>query len=90
VGISNPKDLLFFGALFPQFIDTEEPLLGQVGMLSATWCLVAFGIMNDYAAIGARIARSVDAFNDQEILSGGRIGLGEARRYLSVSARRTA
>lgn len=69
VGISNPKDLLFFGALFPQFIDTKAPLLGQVAILGATWCVVAFAIMSVYAAIGAKVAGSVDAINARGIFN---------------------
>lgn len=46
VGISNPKDLLFFGALFPQFIRPDAPLFRQLAILSATWLVVAFVIMS--------------------------------------------
>jgi homoserine/homoserine lactone efflux protein len=33
VSLTNPKAILFFGALFPQFIHTTEPLLPQFAML---------------------------------------------------------
>lgn len=69
VGLSNPKDLLFFGALFPQFIVTTEPMLGQVVILSMTWCVVAFVVMAGYAAIGARVAKNVDALNARGIFN---------------------
>lgn len=69
VGISNPKDLLFFGALFPQFIDPNVPLLGQAALLGATWCIVAFAVMSIYAAVGAKLARRVDALNARGLLN---------------------
>ena len=69
VGISNPKDLLFFGALFPQFLDTKASLIGQVAILGATWCIVAFAVMSVYAAVGAKLARSVDSFNARGIFN---------------------
>ncbi len=69
VGISNPKDLLFFGALFPQFVDTNAPLFSQTAILSATWCVVAFAVMSLYAAIGAKLGKSVDALNAQGVFN---------------------
>ena len=53
VGVSNPKDLLFFGALFPQFITTTSPIMVQLAILTMTWCIVARVVMAGYAAIGA-------------------------------------
>ena len=52
VGVSNPKDLLFFSALFPQFLDTAAPLPPQLGVLALTWIGVESGVMFGYAAFG--------------------------------------
>jgi len=52
VGIANPKDLLFFGALFPQFIDAGWPLLPQIGILAGTWLTVECAAMSAYAVFG--------------------------------------
>jgi len=59
VGLSNPKDLLFFGALFPQFITTTLPIKTQVVILTMTWCTVALAVMAAYAALGAGMAKKV-------------------------------
>jgi len=56
VGIGNPKDLLFFGALFPQFLDASRPMLPQGVILATTWLAVDGLAMASYAAIGARLA----------------------------------
>lgn len=45
VSLTNPKVLLFLGALFPQFVSTAHPLLPQVVLLAITF-LVIVGIMD--------------------------------------------
>lgn len=57
VGIGNPKDLLFFGSLFPQFIDPSHPLAGQLLLLAVTWLVVDGAVMSGYAKGGSAIAR---------------------------------
>ncbi|MBZ5488089.1 LysE family transporter [Halomonas aquamarina] len=57
VGISNPKDLLFFAALFPNFIDVSQPQLMQFMILALTWLLIDFTLMSTYAGLGASISR---------------------------------
>ena len=37
---ANPKAVVFFAALFPQFIDPQKPVLGQILVLGATYILV--------------------------------------------------
>ncbi|MEH6473120.1 MAG: LysE family translocator [Halopseudomonas sp.] len=44
VAISNPKVILFFMAFLPQFIDTQQPLLGQFLILASTFALVEFAV----------------------------------------------
>lgn len=65
VGIGNPKDLLFFGSLFPQFIDPTRPIAGQLAVLGATWLVIDGLVMVGYAKGGAAIVAR---------LKGGRIG----------------
>lgn len=57
VGIGNPKDLLFFGALFPQFLDPQRPIGPQLGLLFVTWVVVDAAAMSAYAALGRGLAR---------------------------------
>lgn len=40
VGISNPKAIIFFTALFPQFIDPTNPFLPQMLTLAATFTAI--------------------------------------------------
>lgn len=59
VGIGNPKDLLFFGSLFPQFIDPGRPIAQQLALLAGTWLVVDFAIMSGYARCGATVAARI-------------------------------
>lgn len=55
VGIGNPKDLLFFSALFPQFMDASAPIALQMLILGATWTVLDGAIMFTYALCGAQV-----------------------------------
>ncbi|WP_353979528.1 LysE family transporter [Salinicola endophyticus] len=57
VGISNPKDLLFFGALFPNFIDLSQPQWSQFAILALTWLVVDLATMTTYASVGSSVSR---------------------------------
>ncbi|GIU06159.1 LysE family translocator [Shewanella glacialipiscicola] len=63
VGISNPKDLLFFAALFPQFIDLSAPQLPQLTILALTWAVVDFGFVMFYACMANVLAPSLKTSN---------------------------
>lgn len=52
LGLSNPKALVFFTALFPQFIQTDQALLPQFLILTATSLLNAFLFTFAYALAG--------------------------------------
>jgi len=54
VGASNPKALLFFGALFPQFIDPSAPQLGQFLILGVTFIFFELFWLSIYALTAAR------------------------------------
>lgn len=51
---TNPKPILFFTALFPQFIDAQTPLLPQFFVLTGIFMALSFSALIGYAAIGAR------------------------------------
>ncbi|WP_394204227.1 LysE family translocator [Shewanella waksmanii] len=63
VGISNPKDLLFFGALFPQFIDISAPQGPQLAILAITWAVVDFSFVMLYASMANVLAPSLKTSN---------------------------
>ncbi len=59
VGISNPKDILFFTALLPSFINNspsqEASQLAQYLALTGTWFVVDVSGMFIYASLGCKI-----------------------------------
>lgn len=69
VGVSNPKDLLFFAALFPQFMNMEGDPFFQLAVLSATWLLVAASVTFCYAAMGSRLATALGRFGPKNLFN---------------------
>jgi threonine/homoserine/homoserine lactone efflux protein len=61
VGASNPKALLFFGALFPQFIDSSAPQAPQFLVLGATFVFFELFWLSIYALTAARARRWLQA-----------------------------
>lgn len=57
VGASNPKALLFFGALFPQFIEPSAPQLSQFLILGVTFIFFELFWLSVYAITAARARR---------------------------------
>jgi len=55
-GISNPKDLLFFTALFPAFLSSAGSLAAQLSILMITWLLVDYAIKVIYLFVGKKIS----------------------------------
>ncbi len=54
VGASNPKALLFFGALFPQFIDPSAPRASQFLILGLTFVFFELFWLSTYSLTAAR------------------------------------
>ena len=55
VNITNPKGIIFFAAIFPQFIDVARPQLVQYAILGATTLVTDLAIMIGYIALAARV-----------------------------------
>lgn len=57
VALTNPKAILFFSALFPQFLTTDAPVFGQFAILTATFAACAMLAHAFYASL-ARLLKS--------------------------------
>lgn len=55
VTAGNPKAIIFFTAVFPQFIDPNAAYATQFGMLMGTGGIIAFGCFMIYAIGGQKI-----------------------------------
>jgi homoserine/homoserine lactone efflux protein len=57
VNITNPKGIIFFVAILPQFIDVDRPQAMQYTILAATTFAVDLVIMAGYTALAAKVLR---------------------------------
>jgi threonine/homoserine/homoserine lactone efflux protein len=53
VAVTNPKALLFFGALFPQFISNELPFAQQILVMLVTVLFASFTALMSYGFIAS-------------------------------------
>ena len=69
LGISNPKDILFFVAFLPQFMTQESPLLMQLLIMSVSWCVLdllsklGYGLAAKVLAPALKKQRNIRRFN---------------------------
>jgi homoserine/homoserine lactone efflux protein len=54
--MANPFAVVFFGALFPQFIDPSLPIFSQLLLLGSTYVVVDGAILMLWGALGVRTA----------------------------------
>ena len=54
VQMSNPKALVFFSALLPQFIDPRGAVATQIAILAMTSVVIEFGVLSGYGMAAGR------------------------------------
>lgn len=57
VAMSNPKAILFFTALFPQFLDTQRALLPQFSIMVGTFMALSFVTLMTYGTLAKHLTR---------------------------------
>ena len=57
VQAANPKTILFFGALLPQFVDPAGDIVMQMLVLGATSVAVEFVVLAAYGGLAGRLRR---------------------------------
>lgn len=57
VGATNPKAIVFFTALFPQFIDMSKPLLTQYFILVSTFAVFELWWLTLYSYFGSKSSK---------------------------------
>lgn len=55
VGLSNPKDILFFLAFLPSFIVNEQPFIAQSMIFLAIWLVIDMCVMVSYAGVAQKL-----------------------------------
>ncbi|WP_059121613.1 LysE family translocator [Vibrio sp. MEBiC08052] len=56
VGVTNPKAIAFYTALFPQFLNVEQPIMPQFFALSLTFACFSFSALCSYALVTSKFA----------------------------------
>jgi Putative threonine efflux protein len=69
IAIGNPKGILFFTALFPQFINIGRSTLSEYCILISTLGVVAFGCYMLYAFSGAKLNRLFRSYSFRKIFN---------------------
>ncbi len=59
VNLTNPKGIIFFAAILPQFIDVAMPQAPQYATLAATTFAVDLVVMMGYTALAAKVLRAM-------------------------------
>ncbi|WED25207.1 LysE family translocator [Vibrio sp. DW001] len=54
IAITNPKPIIFFTALFPQFIDAHQPLFFQFSLMTLIFMLFSFFSLSTYGYLAQR------------------------------------
>ncbi|MGZ5113110.1 MAG: LysE family transporter [Usitatibacter sp.] len=57
VNLTNPKGIIFFAAILPQFIEVARPQMQQYAVLAATTFAVDVVVMGGYTALAAKVLR---------------------------------
>jgi homoserine/homoserine lactone efflux protein len=57
VNLTNPKGIIFFAAILPQFIDVHRPQMAQYAIFAATTFSVDVVVMMAYTALAAKVLR---------------------------------
>jgi homoserine/homoserine lactone efflux protein len=57
VNLTNPKAIIFVGALVPQFVNPALPQVPQYLLIAATLCLTDMTVMSGYALAGSHLGR---------------------------------
>ncbi len=57
VNLTNPKAIIFIGALVPQFVNPAEPQIRQYLLIATTLCLTDMMVMSGYALAAVHLGR---------------------------------
>ncbi|WP_321370398.1 LysE family translocator [uncultured Desulfuromusa sp.] len=80
LAVTNPKPILFFTAIFPQFLDLETPVLPQFMIMTSLFLVISFSSLCTYGLTAKRAKGWLASRNRmawfQRITGGMFIGLG--------------
>lgn len=69
VAIGNPKGILFFTSLFPQFINIEHAKTNEFALILSTLGIVAFGCYMLYAIFGVKLNKLFQLYSFRKLFN---------------------
>ncbi|MGR3290656.1 MAG: LysE family translocator, partial [Paracoccaceae bacterium] len=57
IEFANPKALLYFAAILPQFLDVTQPIVPQILLMGFTTVFIDLSSYTAYACLGSRLSR---------------------------------
>lgn len=69
INMSNPKAIVFFLAVLPQFLDPSRPLLVQYVWLTITMVVVDSVVMAGYTGLASRVLQALKSPRQQKLLN---------------------
>lgn len=88
VGISNPKDIIFFVAFFPQFLKVTQSEIVSLSVLSLIWIVIDLSILSGYIFLlrllkdVGRYSRAIEIFSSMILLAVSVVGITISLRDL--------
>jgi threonine/homoserine/homoserine lactone efflux protein len=70
LGISNPKDILFFIAFLPQFIDPKQGIGGQLTVMVLSWIVVDVGCKLGYGLTAKAVNPFLRSYTGKRLFNG--------------------
>ncbi|HST01407.1 MAG TPA: LysE family transporter, partial [Usitatibacter sp.] len=94
VNATNPKGIIFFAAILPQFIDVARPQLPQYAIFAGTTFAIDVVVMAGYTALAARVLKMMREPRHIRLVNRGigslfiaaGVALASFRRIASVAA----
>lgn len=90
VGISNPKDIIFFVAFFPQFLKVTHSEIVSLSVLSLIWIVIDLSILSSYIFLlrmlkdVGRYSRAVELFSSLILMAVAVVGITISFRDLML------
>jgi threonine/homoserine/homoserine lactone efflux protein len=90
VAATNPKPILFFAALFPQFLDTSNPIIPQFMLMTLIFMTFSFLSLSTYGYIAQRAKGFLSNVNNMKWfhrISGGLfVGMGTSILFIKTES----
>lgn len=90
IAVTNPKPIVFFAALFPQFLEIGRPIFGQFFVMTLAFMFFSYISLSTYGYLAGQAKRFLSKKNNikwfHRISGGLFIGMGSSLLYVKGSS----